>query len=133
VAGSGNYLSKLSFGATIGSSSTWITGAKFLENYGGSAWDGSNGGSSYIGFRLLSGATDYYYGWVALSYNDSSNNYTISEFALNSTLNQSITSGQTVAAVPEPAASALLLATGAAGLALYRRRRKAAAAVVATS
>ncbi len=130
VLGSGGYLSKLSLSDTISSSSSWGLASK-LEFFDTGPWNGSTGGVNYIGFRLTSGATDYNYGWVALSYNDAANTMTISEFAINSTLNQSITAGQT-SAVPEPATSALLLAAGAAGLALYRRR-KAAAAVVATS
>ena len=105
-------------------SATWTNGARYLDSpFGtGSGWQNGAPIDGYAGIRIVSG-TDYNYGWAALSYNDATNQLTITGFAFESAVNTPIEAG----AVPEPADSALLLACGAAGLALYRRRRPLAA------
>ncbi len=107
-------------------SAIWTNGARYLDSpFGtGSGWQDGAPIDGYAGLRIVSGA-DYNYGWAALSYNDATNQLTITGFAFESAVNTPILAG--AGAIPEPADSALLLACGAAGLALYRRRRAEAA------
>lgn len=105
-------------------SATWSAAARYLDSPFGadSGWQTGSPISGYAGLRIATGP-DFNYGWAALSFNDTTNQLTITGFAFESALNTPISAG----AIPEPADSVLLLACGAAGLALYRRRRAEAA------
>lgn len=100
--------SPLSFGTTIGSSSS------FTQFATSTPIDG------YYGFKLSLGSGNYQYGWLNLN----GSTYTVLSEALNTTPNQSITAGQT-AAVPEPSTYALL-GIGAIGMLMVLRRKKTA-------
>ena len=62
-----------------------------------------------------------HYGWVELTTTNGGADITLDTLDLNPIPDESIGAGQ--AAIPEPGSTALLLAAGAAGLAIYRRRK----------
>jgi len=113
-------------GDTIDSASaTWGNYKYFDSQF---AIDGSwqNGATGFVGLRIVNGS-DYNYGWMGVSFDDTNNQLTITDFAFESTLNTAIEAGAGASAIPEPATSTLLLAMGAAGVAAYRRRKARAA------
>ena len=65
-----------------------------------------------------------YYGWLKLGVNADGSQVSVLAFGYNQTAGTSIAIGEGLAAVPEPANVAALLAAGAAGLAVYRRRKQ---------
>ena len=66
---------------------------------------------------------------VKLQTNADATTITVLAMGYNDTPGASILAGQGLAAVPEPASSAALLALGAAGLVAYRQRKKLQRAV----
>jgi len=129
--GTNGYTTKFLGGTTIGSSSTFQIGGEYMAYNGIGPWaGGSHGVPTYLGIALKSGTdgSTTNYGWIELNYDTTAGTMTVSEFALNSQDGQSIAAGDTgLSAVPEPANTALLVAMGAAGFALYRQRRARAA------
>ena len=77
--------------------------------------------NAYYGLAYQAGG-DFNYGWLELSYNGSDS--TLVAGGMKTTLNESITAGQTdTAAVPEPSTYALF-GIGAIGMLMVRRRKK---------
>jgi hypothetical protein len=96
------------------------------HNQSGYPWNtNANGTTGYVGVRLNNNGTTAgtYYGWLRMTYDDASNSLTLHDFAYETTANLAILAGAT--AVPEPAATGILAALGAGGLATWRRLRKA--------
>lgn len=93
-----------------------------LENNGAGPWAGFDG-RGYVGLRLERPGNQFNYGWARITYSDPNNSLTLHDFAIETTLDQAITT-----AIPEPG-SAALLALGAAGLVAYRQRRKSSRVV----
>ena len=81
-----------------------------------------NSVTSYVGFRV-STTGGFFYGWANVTSDTNATHITLNSFGISDVVNGSITAGQGVGAIPEPASSATLLAAGAAGLALYRKRK----------
>lgn len=78
----------------------------------------------YIGLRLTDGV-EYYYGWAGITAEGPDAALTLHDFAFNSTPDQSLYAGTTLAAVPEPSTYAAIAGLLAGSAALYARRRKA--------
>jgi len=123
--------------ATLSSFSPWasISGAATFFRYGlfcYASYNGSNvapgwdNSTAYAGFRDVLGDGTHY-GWAKITTSDHGAVVTLDAIGFNNVPGEAIAAGQTVA-VPEPAASAALLALGAAGLAAYRQRKKIARA-----
>lgn len=118
-------LSRLSAGASIagaGGTAGWGTGITYADyrNFPGYPWNtNADGTTGYVGVRLSNNGTTAgtYYGWLRMTYDDASNSLTLHDFAYETTANLAIT------AVPEPAATGILAAMGASGLAAWRRLR----------
>jgi hypothetical protein len=117
----GTFASKFSVSDTIGASMNWAQEG-YLDQYfdftQGSTWNSPTDGTGYLGVRLetSSASGDYRYGWVQIDYDDENDKVTLFDYAINTTVNQSIAAGS----VPEPS-SLLMFAAGMFGLA--RRRR----------
>jgi hypothetical protein len=92
-------------GASVGSEATWTTYANFTSG-------------NYVGLQVDQGSGNYNYGYAKYSVNDTS--LTLESVAFETEFNTAI-----VTPIPEPSASLLGLAGGAAAL-LGIRRRKAA-------
>jgi len=91
--------------------------------------DWLNGETGYFGIRFVDGTGTDRFGWVEATFDGSplatdiaNATFTISGFAY--AINESISAGQTVTAVPEPTALGLL-ALGGVGLMSRRKRRNA--------
>lgn len=104
---------RLNAGDAIGPAGYWGGGSNAL------GW----GGSGYVGVRFYIGA-DIRYGWVNITINPDYTS-TLHRWAYEDTGGQILAGDTASGAIPEPA-SIVLMALGAAGLALYRKRRKAA-------
>ena len=125
--GTNQNLRVLGFNETIGSAGTFSPYLVFAYNsQPGRESLLAAGGTSYLGMRLAAGAGSYNYGWIELTYGPlgagNDRDITLTRFAVESIVNQSIT---TPGAVPE--ASTLGLVGGLFGLvaAAHVRRRKA--------
>lgn len=81
-------------------------------------------GTSYIGFAIDQGSSNYQYGWAAVQWtpNAGSAPVTLVAFGYETDLNTAIQAGAT--AVPEPAQAAWAVAAGAVGFAALRRRKR---------
>ena len=117
---------------SIGSSAKWVNAGG-----GGGAFDNSLfkygvsespdfGAGSYMGFKTAQGN----YGWLEVTWAGATDTFQIYSGAYESVANVAIAAGDTgggTSAVPEPgqvASSLLLLALGAAGVAIQRQRAK---------
>ncbi|MFN3917744.1 MAG: T9SS type A sorting domain-containing protein [Flavobacteriales bacterium] len=67
-------------------------------NTNGGEWLGQN--DKYLGLRFFAGP-NIHYGWARLSVNNDANEFTIKDYAYNSTPNQPLQAGQTVVSVDE--------------------------------
>ncbi len=114
---------------SIGSSANWVNGDGTFDNtlfkYGVSESD-DFGPGSYMGFKTAQGN----YGWLEVTWAGATDTFQIYSGAYESVANVAIAAGDTgggTSAVPEPgqvASSLLLLALGAAGVAIQRQRAK---------
>jgi hypothetical protein len=93
-------------GASVDSATTWVTYGAILTS------------GNYVGLRVDQGGGNYNYGYAAYSLNDTS--MTLESVAFETTVNTAI-----VTPIPEPSASLLALAGGAAALVGIRRRKAA--------
>lgn len=87
------------------------------------------GPGSYMGFRVdAGGGSDFYYGWLEVTWDSASSTFEILSGAVNNTLNESITAGMggDVSAIPEPGSALGTLGLLAAGMMIRTRRKKAA-------
>jgi hypothetical protein len=114
---------------SIGSSATWVSGgADFVNPFFkyGSYVSPDFGAGSYMGFKTAQGN----YGWLEVTWAQATDTFQIYSGAYESVANVAILAGDTgggTSAVPEPgqvASSLLLLALGAAGVAIQRQRAK---------
>lgn len=83
-------------------------------------WQNVTGG--FLGVEVYRNST-YYFGWIQIDTNDDASVIKVDAFGYNQTPGAPSLVGSGVTPVPEPAATAILLAAGAAGVVLYRRRR----------
>ncbi len=81
-----------------------------------------NNVTGYVGFRV-STTGGFFYGWANVTSDSNATHITLNSFGISDVVNGSITAGEGLTAIPEPASSAALLAAGAAGVALYRKRK----------
>lgn len=131
-AGSAFLASKLAFGTPIDGNSSFNTGygSAFFDfgNYlNNPDWNtGNDGVTGYVGlkFEILPGET--HYGWARFTYNDTSNNLVLNDFAYENVAGVGILAGAGAAPIPEPGSAALVAALAAGSIATYRRRRQAA-------
>ncbi len=79
--------------------------------------------TGYAGVELYHNSQTYY-GWLKLAVNGDGSEISLLAFGYNQTAGTTITAGEGLTPVPEPASAAALLAAGAAGLAIYRRRKQ---------
>jgi len=124
----GDYISKLSAGTLISSSSPMSYALQMdgvITPFFGpdaptpaSQWEG--GGEGYLGLWNYSGGTRY--GWARVAWDDTSKALTLKDFAVETDVGVGILAGD-VGAVPEPSRT-LLLAIGMAGMVLRRKRRQ---------
>jgi len=108
-------------GTSVDSTLNWQTGSQI--SFPGIT---DSPDEQYFGFRVGSNGTDFNYGWVGITIQESSNEdettdqINIHEAAIDTTLNQPIAVGQT-SAVPEPSA---FLFSGLGTIALFAVRRR---------
>jgi hypothetical protein len=132
----GSKLKGLAANALINASRAFspnVGGVFFSDSYRGMIGEFGNavsfisGASSFMGFQFKPGST-VLYGWanVTLTRGGNFGTFTINSWAYDDT-GASILTGQTVAAVPEPASYAVGLGALALGAAALRRRRQARA------
>jgi hypothetical protein len=123
---------KITGGTVIGTSSTLMgeNSAAYLDtSYSQGNWAG--GGSGYLGFSFLNGATDETnYGFVEINYNDDANTLELVRFAYDNT-GAGILAGASLTAVPEPSTTAAVMALVAGSAALFTARRRRAAQTAA--
>ena len=125
--GSGyTFPAKFTLNQSISNSSFWTSNGQYtLFKY--NSFESSDFGSgSYMGFKTAQGN----YGWLEVTWAGATNTFQIYSGAYESVANVAILAGDTgggTSAVPEPgqvASSLLLLALGAAGVAIQRQRAK---------
>jgi hypothetical protein len=108
---------------SIDSSANWKSGTSSVFSIGGTE-SPDFGSGSYMGFKTLQGN----YGWLEVTWAGATDTFEIYSGAYESVANVAILAGDTgTSAVPEPgqvASSLLLLALGAAGVAIQRQRAK---------
>jgi len=116
---------------SIGSSANWVNsvvdGAFTNSLFKSGSYESDDfGAGSYMGFKTAQGN----YGWLEATWNGTTDTFQIYSGAYESVANVAILAGDTgggTSAVPEPgqvASSLLLLALGAAGVAIQRQRAK---------
>ena len=108
---------------SIDSSANWMSGpSSYFSFYSSESSDFGSG--SYMGFKTAQGN----YGWLEVTWAGATDTFQIYSGAYESVANVAILAGDTgTSAVPEPgqvASSLLLLALGAAGVAIQRQRAK---------
>ncbi|MGA1372832.1 MAG: hypothetical protein ACO3Z6_14625, partial [Pseudomonadales bacterium] len=82
------------------------------------------GVANYMGFRFGSGS-NYYYGWLEVTWDSASRDWQIHSGAYENTVNTAIAAGQGAASVPAPSpASLLALIVGGAALRRWRAGRR---------
>jgi hypothetical protein len=82
------------------------------------------GAGSYMGFRFGTGS-NYYYGWLEVTWSGSTQNWQILSGSYETTVNTAINAGQGAASVPAPSpASLLALIVGGAALRQWRAGRR---------
>lgn len=113
----------VSFGDVIDGDLSYSTTGPSLGNVTNEL--GSADGSSYYYAFSYSSAGDTLYGWLyyTSNYSGTALSVTLHGWAYNSIPGQSLTAGQTVSAVPEPATYGVLLGIAMLGMAWVRRRR----------
>jgi hypothetical protein len=129
-----NYASPVKFtlNQSIGSSANWSSSETYplFKRFGDESPDFGSG--SYMGFQTAQGN----YGWLEVTWAAATDTFQIYSGAYESVANVAILAGDTGGgAVPEPgqvASSLLLLALGAAGVAIQRQRAKKKQAEAAT-
>jgi len=110
---------------SIGSLANWYNGLNSLFKFG-PVESPDFGAGSYMGFQTAQGN----YGWLEATWNGATDTFQIYSGAYESDIGVPIAAGDTgggTSAVPEPgqvASSLLLLALGAAGVAIQRQRAK---------
>jgi MYXO-CTERM domain-containing protein len=131
TSGGGHAAKNFALNAPIGVSQHFSGhGGTFLEKHtSGNALRGFFGGdqTGFVGFSNGFGN----YAWIRLSVSDAgspgyTNELTVIDYAYNTVAGETIDAGEGIpTSTPEPSTSALgLLASGAAGIAVWRRRRK---------
>ena len=115
---------------SIGSSANWVNGGAGFYNFYNPIFKWNSlespdfGAGSYMGFKTAQGN----YGWLEVTWAGATDTFQIYSGAYESTAGVAILAGDTgPSAVPEPgqvASSLLLLALGAAGVAIQRQRAK---------
>jgi hypothetical protein len=122
-----SYASPVNFtiNQSIGSLANWYDGDSNFFKYGPDE-SPDFGAGSYMGFQTAQGN----YGWLEVTWAQATDTFEIYSGAYESVANVAILAGDTgggTSAVPEPgqvASSLLLLALGAAGVAIQRQRAK---------
>jgi hypothetical protein len=122
-----SYASPVNFtiNQSIGSLASWNDGDSNFFKYG-PVESPDFGAGSYMGFKTAQGN----YGWLEVTWAGATDTFQIYSGAYESVANVAILAGDTgggTSAVPEPgqvASSLLLLALGAAGVAIQRQRAK---------
>ncbi len=124
----GGYVAKLNAGYVISGSSNFQSGGLLAATYfGGSGpvasgpWAPPNDGTGFVGFSIEPASTPLY-GWMRLTYDSSSGNLTVADWAYEDSGN-SIAAGATI---PEPAETVMIAALLAGSAALFARRRRKA-------
>jgi hypothetical protein len=125
---------KFTLSQSIDSSATWDAGWNGNRSYFkfGSYESPDFGAGSYMGFKTAQGN----YGWLQATWAGATDTFQIYSGAYESVANVAILAGDTgTSAVPEPgqvASSLLVLALGAAGVAIQRQRARKKQAEAAT-
>jgi hypothetical protein len=114
------YAKPLSEGATINGNDFYFRG--FFHKLTGVPSADWNNVTGFIGVRVAT-TGGFFYGWANVTTDTNATTITLNSFGMSDVVNGSITAGEGLSAIPEPASSAALLAAGAAGLALYRKRK----------
>ena len=116
---------KFTLGESISSSANWIMGPSSYFSF--FSYESPDfGAGSYMGFKTAQGN----FGWLEATWTSATDTFQIYSGAYESVANVAILAGDTgggTSAVPEPgqvASSLLLLALGAAGVAIQRQRAK---------
>ena len=117
---------KFTLNQSIDSSANWESGPPIFFSVGPYGESPDFGAGSYMGFKTAQGN----YGWLEVTWAGATDTFQIYSGAYESVANVAILAGDTgggTSAVPEPgqvASSLLLLALGAAGVAIQRQRAK---------
>lgn len=117
----GSNVGSLDLGTVVGPSSAFATGITSAV-FGASPGQWDFNATNYFGFRFTGDDALTHYGWGSMLVGASATTRTVGELWYESTPGAAITVGPAIAAVPEPATTALL-ATGVVGLLALRRRR----------
>ncbi len=93
------------------------------------------GAGSFMGFRATTDATDYFYGWLEVTWSGGSGEFSILSGAYESLANTAIAAGATSSAVPEPSqiTATLLLLALLGGAAMVKRHRNSRAKQTASA